>query len=466
MSRLSAILALAAAVALPAVAADSLEAQAAPAPSRIPFNVRALDTLPPRPAAGGPAREARTSAFSVDGVQVIVRQNPANDVVAANLYLLGGTRQLTPATQGIEALLLAASEHGTRRYTRDQLRRALARTGSTITVRPGKDWTLVSLRTVRAELDSSWNIMADRVVAPRLDSADVEIARTQLVNAARQQQATPDAQLTHLADSITFAGHPYAQLAEGTPSSLRAIGLTDLRRYHREQMVQSRMLLVVVGNVTRAEVETLVRRSLATLPRGRYEWVVPPPHDIEGGAVAVTRSLPTNYIVGYYTGPAATHPDYPALRVASAVLSGTLFSEIRSRHKLTYAVDAPFIERAFATGGVYVTTVAPDTTIALMRQELELMRTELLDPQPLTQLVQRFITDYFLRNETNADQANFLARAALYHGDHRAADDFVEALRRVTPEDVRRVTRQYMQDFQFVYLGDPARVNLRRLETF
>ena len=115
---------------------------------------------------------------------------------------------------------------------------------------------------------------------------------------------------------------------------------------------------------------------------------------------------------------------------------------------------------------MYVTTVAPDTTLSLMRGELQLMRNELLAPGPLQRLIQRFITDYFLRNETNADQANFLARAALYQGDHRAADRFVDDLRQVTPEDIQRVARQYMRDFQFVYVGDPSRVNVRRMETF
>ena len=178
------------------------------------------------------------------------------------------------------------------------------------------------------------------------------------------------------------------------------------------------------------------------------------------------RDLPTNYILGYYNGPPANHPDYAALRVAAAVLSGSLFSEIRSRRNLTYAVDAPFIERAIATGGLYVTTVSPDTTLALMRRELELLKTELLDRQALQRLVQRFITDYYLRNETNADQATALARAELYEGDYRAASRLVDRLREVTPDDVRRVARQYMRDFQFAYVGDPSRVSRARLEGF
>ena len=54
-----------------------------------------------------------TSKFTVAGIPVILRRVSANNVVAANLYLLGGTRQLTAGNQGIETLLLEASERGT-----------------------------------------------------------------------------------------------------------------------------------------------------------------------------------------------------------------------------------------------------------------------------------------------------------------------------------------------------------------
>ena len=56
------------------------------------------------------AADTSTTEFTVDGVNVILRRNTANDVVAANLFLLGGVQQLTAATQGIEQFLLAVSE--------------------------------------------------------------------------------------------------------------------------------------------------------------------------------------------------------------------------------------------------------------------------------------------------------------------------------------------------------------------
>jgi zinc protease len=398
---------------------------------------------------------------------VILRRVRANNVVAANLYLLGGTRQAPAARAGIEPLLLAASERGTAKFPRDTLRAAMARLGSIIGVDADHDWTTFALRSTVATFDSSWAVFADRVMRPALDSAEVELVRAQAVSAVRQRRDSPDAQLEFLADSVAFAGHPYATAPGGSEASLSAVSLADLRRYQQEQMVTSRMLLVVVGDVTRERVRQLVGATLGTLPRGAYRWTPPPPPAAWAPALAAERrDLPTNYVLGYFPGAAAWSPDYFPLRIAAAVLSGRFFAEIRSKRNLSYAVNAPFLDRGTAAAGLYVTTTDPSTTLRLMREELYNLQEGWITPRGLEQLTQQFITEYFLDNETNADQANFLARAQLYRGDWRRAAAFVDELRAVTPSDVRRVARQYLRGLRLAYVGDPSKLDEALLRMF
>jgi zinc protease len=398
--------------------------------------------------------DTATTSFEVNGLKVILRRNTANDVVAANVYLLGGAQQLTPATQGIERFLLASSERGTTRFPREAARQLTAQLGSTVAIVPSEDWTLFGFNSIRSTFDSTFALFADRLVAPTLDSAEVELTRARLIADVRDDENSPDPLVNRLADSLAYVGHPYGFSPAGNESSLQSITVAGLRNYQATQIVTSRMLLVVVGNIERARLEQLVQRTLAQLPRGTYTWA-PPRQPARLGKALVVREavLPTNYLLGYYAGPSAREPDYQALRIATAVLSGRFFTEIRSRRNLSYEVDAPFVERAISTGGVYVTTTDPNATLALMRTEIDRLQRELIDPQGLDRLIGQFITDFFLKNETNGDQATFLARAQIYQGDYRAAARFVEDLRRVHPEDVRRVARQYMRDFRFVYLG-------------
>jgi zinc protease len=413
------------------------------------------------------AMASLTTSFDVSGVHVILRQNNANNVVAANLYLLGGARQVTEGNAGIEPILLDVSERGTQRYPKNSLRRAMSRLGSEIVVAPSADWTMFGIRSSTEVFDSTWAIFADRVMHPNLAKAEVNLVKSQYLSGIRQRRDDPDALAGYLADSITFVGHPYAISVTGTERSLQAVDSTTLRDYHRTQFVTSRMLLVVVGNVDRAHIERLVSQSIGRLSRGEYKWTAPPRVPESQTAVVIERrQLPTNYIIGYYSGPLANGRDYQALRVATSVLTGRMFAEIRTRQNLTYDVHAPFVDRAATAGGLYVSTVAPDTTLKLMRAAIVDLQQGMLDPAGLRQLEDQFITEYFLDNETNAAQADFLARSELYGGDYKEADRFVDELKRVSPEDIQRVARRYMKGFRFAYVGDPSKLNPRTISLF
>lgn len=408
-----------------------------------------------------------TSDMTVDGVHVIVRRNTANNVVAANLYLLGGVRQVTPKNAGIESLLLNVAERGTRRYPKNVLLRKMSLLGTQIVVSPSDDWTIFGIRSTTSAFDSTWAIFSDELMAPTLQPAEVELVRSQFISAVQQQDDDPDDLVSELADSMAFFGHPYSIHVSGTAASLRAITAADLRAYQRSQIVKSRMLLVVVGNVTRAHVQALVRSTLAKLPMGTYRWTLPPQAPVlPPAAVFAQRTLPTNYILGYFSGPLASSPDYQTLRMAMTVLTGAMFNEIRSRENLTYDVHAPFLDRAATSGGLYVTTVSPDTTLKLMRLFVLQMQQQLLTSEALKRLELAFATDYFLQNETNDSQADFLARAQLYQGDYHHAMTFVDEVGAITPEAVQRAARAYIKDMRFAYVGDSTKVNRQLLEGF
>ena len=413
----------------------------------------------PRP---GARFDTSTVAFDTGGVHVILRRNPANQVVAVNLYLLGGTQLTTPANSGIETFLLLLSERGTAKYSRDVLRKKIAALGSTIVTEPHDDWTMFGFRGLRATFDSTWAIWSDRLLQGTLDTADIEFVRAQILSAIRQRKDSPDGLVHLLADSARFVGTPYEQISTGTEGSVSHFTAASLREWRATKTITSRMLLVVVGNVDRAQVAKLVAQSFSKLPKGEYTWT-PPTADPNASrpAVLVQQRLPTNYVLGYYIGPPASSSDVTAMRIATAVLGGNLFSEIRSRRNLTYDVDAPFEDRAITYGGLYVTTVYPDSTLEIMKREQEALKRVRVQPEQLEVVEQQFITDFYMKNETNAQQADQLARAQVYRGDYRYADRFVLDIHAVTPLAVQYVAQKYMRGFVWAYVGDTTKVSRR-----
>jgi len=398
-------------------------------------------------------------AYEVSGLRVIQRVNRATDVVAVRLYLLGGTRQLTEGTAGIEALLLRASEYGTERYPGEEARRAMARTGSIVSLDADADWSVVGFTGLAQDVDAAWDVLADRVMRPTLSAQAVAQARGKLVTRAHNRYTDPDQRIHVLASQALFPDHPYALDPEGTEVSLAGITAERLQGYAREQIVTSRLLLVIVGNVERAHAESLVTATLGRLPRGDYHWTLPPAAPkLQARWLVEHRAIPTNYMLGYFTGPPATERGYWAFRVATALLSSEIHHDVRTRRSLSYAAYAPFIDRAVPMGGAYASTPRPDQVLPLIVAAVQRLQQDEIDYFELSRFLDGYTFDYLAENASAADQADFLARAELYLGSYRRGDDFVKRLRSVTPGDVQNVALRYMSKIQYAYLGDTTRM--------
>ncbi|HZI43434.1 MAG TPA: insulinase family protein [Gemmatimonadaceae bacterium] len=407
-----------------------------------------------------------TTGFTVGGVRVILRPNYATDAVAVNLYLLGGTRQLTPETQGIEPMLLRVAEYGSAHYPPDVSRTAWGRTGSRLIVDTESDWTLYGFRGIRQEFDSSWNIFADRLMRPTLATSDVKVVRDRMLASVKRRRDNPDGLVSLLADSMAFAGHSYALEPDGVETSLTTIDSAALARYAREQMVASRMLLVIVGAVSRSEVEAAVTRTLSALPAASYHWTLPTPSPRSPSSVAFTpRPAMTNYILGWFQGPAASDDDYPAFRMATAWLSSRVATAVRYQRGLSYSAGAPMRERGVAAGGIYVTTTNPATVMPLVKLQVDALR-NLPTGYSMRPFAEQFIMEYFAENSTNAAQADFLARAELYRGDFHKASQSMEDLRHVTMSGIRLAANKYFRQIHFAYVGDTTRVTRELFTTF
>ncbi|GJG85201.1 hypothetical protein tb265_03820 [Gemmatimonadetes bacterium T265] len=409
--------------------------------------------------------DSATADFTVDGVRVIHRPNYGTGAVAVNLYLLGGARQLSPATQGVESLLLRAGEYGSAGYPGARQRAAWGRTGAELALGTTADWTLYGFRALREDFDATWDVWADRLLRPTLAAADVDLARARMVGRLRSRRTSPDGLAFLLADSVAYAGHPYALRPDGTEASLAALDSAALRAYATRELVASRLLVVVVGNAERAAVEAAVRRTFARLPRGDYHWTLPEPGprvasaEARRGAVAfVPRSLATNYVLGVFQGPAASAPDAPAFRIATALLGARLHQAVREQRGLSYAAQAPFFERGATSAVLYVSTTAPGATLDVARAQLDALHGAYYPSYAVRGFTDQFVTEYFAENMTSAAQADFLARAELYQGDYRRATHAMDALRSLTGSDVRAAASRYLVHPRFVYLGDTARV--------
>jgi zinc protease len=423
--------------------AQTLGAERAPAPSK-----EAADTL------------RLVTEFEVNGLKVLVKRREGSQSVVAGLFLRGGARNVTAGNAGVESLMLDVATEASQKYPLTVMRRELARTGTTLSFGINLDYSVLSLASTRRYFDRSWDIFVDSTLHPSFTQEDFDRVKNRTLVALADNEDTPDAFLQELQSRVAYAGHPYLNDPRGTTESVNRLTLEDVRRYHQQMMQTSRMLLVVVGDVDPQDIRRKVEASLGKLPKGDYKTEPLPQLSFRTPTVAVTeRPLPTNYVQGVFAAPPLTSDDIYPMRVASSILQGRVYSEVRVKRNLSYAPDAFLWSQGANAGGIYVTSVDANTAVRVMLDEIRRLQTQEISPDEIKATAQQFLTRYYMGQETNAAQAGELAQYELIGGGWRNSAVVIDRLRAVTPAEVKRVANTYMRNLQFVVIGDPRQID-------
>ncbi len=409
-----------------------------------------------QPAAAVNDASKLVTEFEVNGLKVLVKQRPAAPTFSGGLFFKGGVRNYTPETAGIENFTLNVATEAGKRFNRQQVRRELSRTGSSLAGSAGSDFGVVSFVSTKENFDRIWNVFTDVTLEPAFATEDVERVRQQLLAGLRERETSPDAALTAAQERVLYAGHPYGIDSQGTIPTVQGLSAAQLRDHHKKLMQTSRMLLVIVGDIDPKLVREKVEAAFGKLPRGDYKHEPLPALDFSKQTLDVTnRSLQTNYVQGAFPAPSLADPDYYAMRVAVTILQQLVYQEVRIQRQLSYAPNAEMNNQAVNYGFLYVTTVDPNQSVEVMLDQVNLLRTQTVTDEFIGGMAGQFVTQYYTDQQTNAAQAAELARYELIGGGWRRSFEFLEKMTAVTALDVRRVSEKYLKNFRFVVVGDP-----------
>lgn len=405
---------------------------------------------------------ALVTEFDVNGLKVLIKRRAGSQTVAAGLFIKGGARNITAENAGIENLMLATAVEASANFPRERMRSELARMGTVFGSSVNYDYSSLSMASTRPNFDRSWEIFTDIALRPSFTKEDVGIVQSRLVASLRDDQDDPDTYLQRLQERAVYVGHPYINRPEGTAESVARITPEDLRRYHQQMMQTSRLLLVIVGDLDAQSLRERINASFGKLPRGNYAPQPLQQLSFTTPSVDVTqRAIPTNYVQGIFAAPPLTSEDIYPMRIASFILSQRVLEEVRFKRNLSYAPDAFLGSQGANIGGIYVTATDANQAVRVMLGEIARLQQEQIDQDDITAAVSGYLTNYYLRQETNAAQAGELAQYELIGGGWRNSLSYIERLRAVKPSDVERVAQKYMKNLRFVVLGDPASVDKR-----
>jgi zinc protease len=246
-----------------------------------------------------------------------------------------------------------------------------------------------------------------------------------------------------------FKGTPYEHDALGTSASFDKTTGAMLKNFYRTWYVPNNAIMVIVGNVQPQGVLVEVRRLFSPIPARK----LPPRPKVKlNPVVAKTIRLktdePSGTIITAFRMPGYDNPDYAAAKVLEDVLDsrrGSLYALVTQGK----ALDTGFQVEALPKAGLgYAVAEFPQGADAkALSEELQKILTSLKENGVPADLVEAAKRHKMMAAELEKNSVSGLAMAwsrALAIEGRRSPEDDVNAINRVTVEDVNRVMRTYL----------------------
>jgi zinc protease len=429
-------------------------------------------------------RESISSYTLDNGIPLVIKKNPNNRVYSLLIGIKGNVMYTPPGKAGIEGVTLQVLAKGSRKYDYQTLQDILFQKSSSINAFYNSfDYTAFSLFTLDKYFDELFPIYMDCFLHPAFDREQFGFVLNDMRIALQQEMSDPYSRLVMKLHDRFFTGHPYREYFGGTEESLNNITLDDVKKYYADRLTPDRMYVVAVGDFDPQSLYDRLNAALGRLPRPAAPAAapgVPAFASLKQSELYLepfTESQGLAYVRADFPVPGRSHPDYPALVLASSMLNDLLFEIVRIQHGAAYGMWSYVFgfQRNYASIVIFKTTVPQDVkkyideSLAHMvkgecmgakvsasaagkggigqAQNPELRRGEFV---PIADAIDfyksQFITAYYGTQETNYSIASQILSSLIYTGDPSDYLYFVDKINAVRPEDIVRVINKYFVD--------------------
>ena len=396
-----------------------------------------------------PAADDIVRATLKNGLRVVIVKNTLAPVVTTEVNYLVGSNEAPEGFPG----MAHAQEHmmfrGSPGLSADQLSTIIASLGGEFNADTQQTVTQYFLTVPSQDLDIALNIEATRMRGV-LDTDELwNDERGAIEQEVAQDLSNPTYVFSTRLLQELYAGTPYAHDALGTRESFQKTTGAMLKKFYDAWYAPNNAILVIVGDIEPHGVLEKVRELFESIP----ERPVPPRPEIrlqpvKPSTIKLETDLPYGLAIVAYRLPGFDNPDYVAGQILADVLDssrGKLYDLVIEGKALSTGFDSDALPKA-ASGYASASFPQGGDGAALISMMKNIIAGYVKDgvPAELVEAAKRHeISDAEFQKNSVSGLAALWSMTLAVEG-RRSPDDDIEAVKKVTVEDVNRVAREYL----------------------
>ena len=395
-----------------------------------------------------------------NGLRLVLVENHSKPLIAACIFVNGGSRTETPALSGLshyyEHLIFRG---GSVKQGELEFRKQMQRIGEESGGYTTNDYTCYGFTAPKESFDEALDRSVDAWMGLKLTQEKVNKEREVVMSEFKQGEDRPDYKVYYQIERLMFRDHPYKRDTIGLRDVIEHASLATFKTFYGERYVPNQMILSVVGDFDSAAMRGKLAKAFAPYKRGRDSFeqglTEKPQAEFRMGVESMKTPSTWTYL-GFHVPP-NSDPDAATLTVLATLLgsgnSSLLYKALKERENLVTTVDAQFEVRK-DPGMFLVSCELPPQNEAkvfgVVRDEVTRLATTPVPAAELERVKSGLENKYAFGSEKFFSRAERLCLYGIM-SDISLEPLWPSMLAGVTAEDVQRAAARYLAADQASY---------------
>ena len=387
------------------------------------------------------------------GARVLFVENHDLPMLDVAVWFDAGSRRDVPEKAGRAGLVSHMMQLGAAGMGEEEIAKKLADIGAEMGAGFDRDRSGYSLRTLSSprEREQALSVMAAVLQHPDFPETVLAREKTRLIAGLKEAETKPESIADKAFYKAVYGDHPYALPESGEVDTVAKLKRQDLLNFYQGHYIASQSVVVMIGDLKRAEAEAIAERLTAGLPDEAACAVsddkIPA---AEAKTVRISHPASQTHILMGTPGMQRTDPDYFPLLVGNYVLGGggfdsRILNEIRQKRGLAYSAYSyfiPYMQPGPFTIGVQTKKDDAEAALKVLHETLARFIKDGPSEAELKQARNNIVLGFPLRIDSNRKILDYLGVIGFYDLPLTYLEDYPRAVSKVTAADVRDAFRR------------------------
>lgn len=391
--------------------------------------------------------------FTLDnGQTVIIKEVKSNPIVTVDTWIKTGSINENDSNNGVSHFLEHLFFKGSKNHAPGEFDKLLETKGAITNAATSKDFTHYYITIPSKYFDEALSLHADMLLNPLIPRKELEKERKVVLEEIAKDENSPNSVVYDNLINMLYTTHPYKRKVIGTRRIIGTIHRDEILAYYDNWYSPSNMVTVIVGDIDANETLNKVKQNFARetqkSPKSVYAKEQPLSKQARKTEYLNTK---TAYMLIGFRGANINDNDSYALDVLATILgegrSSIFYKNIKDRLQLANSISAS--NSGFRDDGIFYisATFNPEKQQRLENEifdEISSVQKNGVTEEQVNLAKNVIERDTYYARESNANIAQEIGYVMVTSGDLGVYENYVANIKKVTPQDVKRVANKYL----------------------